>query len=774
MSNNNNNGLGLVAEYQRKIRPGNEYDHLIPKPDGKNNFLADDDVDTTVKLMARIISDYIKDTEKLAPALKGKSVKDTLKNVYEFIYWHIQYNIDTPGKEQLRRPARAWADRVAGVDCDCYTIFIISILLNMIEQGILPKDVQPKIRLLKIPPQERWHHVYAVVMHNGRKYTIDPVLDKFDYEKKGIVKDYDMTQLGLGMPIYSLTGFNGRPSDSFESYINQFTDIDETDPYQVLKFLKETKKLIEKNPESIEPYENSKRFLTELDYAIKYFDTPYRNKALKQLAANETLINEMMEGINPADIELMDAIEDETTLYAVPDKDKPAFSRILLEINNGFATRVTPETTPDQFSAIISDKIAFNKRRIDYFEKLDTPLSRKLAVQLQTANNRLTQLSELPTTMDNGPSKAMAISIINDTYNDTDDDSLFLQPKYYDLLEDVIDDIENYEDDAFEFDIKSLSGTYNTLGAFWHSKDKRLKKKRKRLRKRLKKCKTSACKKRLELKIEKNNMKLAGTWKKNRKQWRKKNKRGFWNGVNNLGKGAWRFIKKTNPALVLSRNGYLLALKLNVKKMAARLKWGYATKEQARKNGISEDRWNRSKRAVSKAEDIFYKLGGSPRNVKKAVLKGKAGGLNGIFGDLGAVTVASAATLLAAAAPLIIKLLSILKKEDLMDDGVAFDENNWDYDGDVSPYTGDDVDLSDLYNQQEGPSQKDLVTYGLIGVAGLGLIYVLTRLKKRRRRLPATRQPAPQYSASPKDTAPKKPAPQKQTGVKGPAIIELK
>ena len=57
------------------------------------------------------IQKYKSDTAKLAPILKGKSLEETLRNNWNFVYNHIQYKLDTPGIEELRRPARTWAER---------------------------------------------------------------------------------------------------------------------------------------------------------------------------------------------------------------------------------------------------------------------------------------------------------------------------------------------------------------------------------------------------------------------------------------------------------------------------------------------------------------------------------------------------------------------------------------------------------------------------------------------------------------------------------------
>jgi hypothetical protein len=140
-------------------------------------------------------------------------------------------------------------------------------------------------------------------------------------------------------------------------------------------------------------------------------------------------------------------------------------------------------------------------------------------------------------------------------------------------------------------------------------------------------------------------------------------------------KGVIRF----NPVSIAARNGFLLALKLDVQKMASKLKWGYATKEQAAKKNISEAQWNKSKDALSKVERLFAdKLQGKREALKNAILKGRAGNLNGIveemyFAGLGEpVTMAVA---IASATPIIVATVDILKKSGLVGANENIDPN---------------------------------------------------------------------------------------------------
>src|ERR1035437_7021544 len=131
-----------------------------------------------------------------------------------------------------------------------------------------------------------------------------------------------------------------------------------------------------------------------------------------------------------------------------------------------------------------------------------------------------------------------------------------------------------------------------------------------------------------------------------------------------------------NPLTIAARNGFLLAMKLNLKKMASRLKWAYATKEAAAAKKVSADDWTKAKNSLTKIEKLFVdKLQGKSDKLKSAILKGKAGGLNGTDEEftLTGLGVLPAAAALAAAIPVITEALKIMVDNGVMRKGEADD-----------------------------------------------------------------------------------------------------
>lgn len=142
-------------------------------------------VGDTVALIKRKILNESWQVAKLAKALKAPSETATLKAGFDFIMKYIAYEEDAAGVEQVRSPARLFADKKG--DCDCYTVFLGAL---MREWGI-----PFTIRLSKnnSPGQEHFNHVYPVAKTGGRMVPVDPVVGIFGKEARYYhIKDHDM------------------------------------------------------------------------------------------------------------------------------------------------------------------------------------------------------------------------------------------------------------------------------------------------------------------------------------------------------------------------------------------------------------------------------------------------------------------------------------------------------------------------------------------------------------------------------------------------------
>lgn len=335
--------LGLVADYKRKLKDGSRFDKLIPKAQGTYDIVTNNgNVQRTVSDMDKYCRETLEDTIKLAPLLQGKTLPESLKNVFDFWFNHCQYKLDKDGVEELRRPRRAWHDGQilarnpktepqSGIDCDCFSISVGSCLMNL--------GINFKFRITKY--NAGWQHVYVVVPlpdDSKRYYVIDCVLNRFNEEKTYTDKfDHTMnspkTFLG-GIPLARLGAIgdalvnvaheknnllNGVHFQGVE--INGLGATEDNSPMMdsILEHIKATRNIIAKEPQSVDLIGGAKEYLIMLDYAIKKWNTSERDAALDKLEKAEARWNAPTEKNGP--ISGTDGAEDIEMSFTDGDDD---------------------------------------------------------------------------------------------------------------------------------------------------------------------------------------------------------------------------------------------------------------------------------------------------------------------------------------------------------------------------------------------------------------------------------------------------------------------
>lgn len=280
--------ISPITSGYRPIKDGKQYKQFFGIAEDRDRVIIEDgDVDETVELMKKVVWKYIDDTKKIANYLQSPSVKDSCRNIWGFLYNHIQYKLDEKGLEQLRRPARSWQDRTTGIDCDCFSVFVSSILTNL--------KIPHKFRITKYE-QDSFQHVYVIVPKaDGTYHTIDCVLSQFDYEKPYTAKkDFTMSLNGINVAV--LSGAAGRNVmdlvNDLDGLENLGADSKEEQEQALYHHLVQTRQMITSNPNAISTVEYPPAFIKMLDYAIENWNTPNRQKALDILEKNEVALNE--------------------------------------------------------------------------------------------------------------------------------------------------------------------------------------------------------------------------------------------------------------------------------------------------------------------------------------------------------------------------------------------------------------------------------------------------------------------------------------------------
>lgn len=273
----------MVAAGRRNIKPGTEYDKFFGKPERKDPYWPKGSVYHTLDYMQKIVDATLSQTKAIAQHLKAATVEQTCRNVWSFLYNHVQYKEDLRNLEQLRSPWRLWADRKTGVDCDCFSITISSILTNL--------RIPHFLRITEYDNKGYFQHVYVVVPKDGKTisgrssyFVIDPVVDQNDYEKP-FSKKHDKAMIqhqylnGIGAAEF------GKEFDSLNG-LGRVTrgDVDKA----MRDHLVNTLSIVKKNPRAITPVVDPQVFRKQLEYLLKHWNNPaHRAAVLEELAEME-------------------------------------------------------------------------------------------------------------------------------------------------------------------------------------------------------------------------------------------------------------------------------------------------------------------------------------------------------------------------------------------------------------------------------------------------------------------------------------------------------
>lgn len=165
-----------VANANRTIKPANSLQTVI------NYDGATFDI---IKAIVNTDKTAYKDTINFSQYLKGSSLKETCKNIWDFVHTNIIYKEDPNGYQYIKTPASLWNTKTG--DCKSFSIFVASILKNL--------NINYLYRFVSFD-NGNYTHVYIVVPTGKQEIIIDTTIKYFNTETQfKTKKDIPMTKI---------------------------------------------------------------------------------------------------------------------------------------------------------------------------------------------------------------------------------------------------------------------------------------------------------------------------------------------------------------------------------------------------------------------------------------------------------------------------------------------------------------------------------------------------------------------------------------------------
>ena len=191
------NFKGFKPTYKRL----NSYDDLIEPATGNKTLVGYGFEKATLDELNNACKYYYQ-VEKLAEYLKGDNYLQSAFNLWHWLHENIKYNFDKEGEEEIRVPARTWADRESGVDCDCLAVFTACVLYCM--------GYEPKFEIVGFDENS---DVYSHIFVNLYGAAVDRVLPVFlmrpSYIKKTLIMEIPVFELNGGADLSANATLNG-------------------------------------------------------------------------------------------------------------------------------------------------------------------------------------------------------------------------------------------------------------------------------------------------------------------------------------------------------------------------------------------------------------------------------------------------------------------------------------------------------------------------------------------------------------------------------------
>jgi hypothetical protein len=181
-------------------------------------------VDDIVNGILKTHGQYKNEYQKICKHFLKPTIKETCKEIFNFLKTNVPYNIEPESYQTLRSPAAILS---LPADCKSYALFSAGVIDALRNCGAI--DCGLKFRFAGYDMfNNNIEHVFCVVTDGNNEFWIDPVLSTFD-EKKQPVYIVDKNIKNMSLVGIAGVGATPRPSAGFLQQIQKgVSDIKKT------------------------------------------------------------------------------------------------------------------------------------------------------------------------------------------------------------------------------------------------------------------------------------------------------------------------------------------------------------------------------------------------------------------------------------------------------------------------------------------------------------------------------------------------------------------
>jgi hypothetical protein len=156
---------------------------LSPFQNYKKVLTTDQTTKEIVNGIVDTLDQYHDEYNKISKYFLGSNVRETAKNVWEFLKSNVPYYIESGDFQTLRSPS-AILSMPMGADCKSFALFTAGVFESLNFKGDLKVPFAFRFASYKNNSKEFGHVFIVLYPETNKEIWIDPVLDKFDDRSK--------------------------------------------------------------------------------------------------------------------------------------------------------------------------------------------------------------------------------------------------------------------------------------------------------------------------------------------------------------------------------------------------------------------------------------------------------------------------------------------------------------------------------------------------------------------------------------------------------------